>query len=465
MTPTTPRGSVDSAVTATVEHRSGAGNRRDPDSVKHDREARRVILSSYLGSTIEFYDFLLYASASALVFPHIFFTNLDPIAGTIASYGTFAAGYIARPLGGMIFGHFGDRVGRKKMLMISMFIMGIASTLIGLVPPASAIGPMGAVILVILRFSQGIAVGGEWGGAALMALEHSRSGRRGFAAAFTNAGAPSGAALGTFVLGTFAAVLPPEEFLAWGWRIPFLLSFVLLILGLVVRRAVSESPVFQAAVAKAETGEQSRPKIPLFEVLRRPRALVLTMLGAASGFALQVLLSTFSVSFAAEQGAERSHVLYAFAVASVLQIPAVVFFGHLSDRFGRRPVILLGLVVFVLYLFPFFNLLGTQNIWLILVAFTLALGIHAAVYGPLAAFISEQFGTSARYTGASLGYQFATLIGAGFTPTILASLYGSTGGTSLTPVIGFLAGMAIISAVAIYLTGESRDVNLHTHSH
>src|SRR5690625_4782096 len=271
------------------------------------KESRRVILSSYLGSSIEYYDFLLYASASALVVSTVSFINLDRLVGTIASYGTFAAGYLARPLGGVLFGHFGDKLGRKKMLVLSMFIMGIASTLIGLVPGAATIGSWGAVILVLLRMLQGIAVGGEWGGAALMALEHSEKGRRGFAASFTNAGAPTGAALGTFVLGTFAAVLPADAFMAWGWRVPFLLSFVLLIVGMVVRSKISESPIFLAALAK-EKQDQDKPKnkLPILQVLRRPKALILTMLAGASGFALQVLLSTFSVSYATEYGDRKS---------------------------------------------------------------------------------------------------------------------------------------------------------------
>ncbi|MDN5912713.1 MAG: MFS transporter, partial [Yaniella sp.] len=319
------------------------------------KESRRVILSSYLGSSIEFYDFLLYASASALVFPTVFFSDLDPLAGTIASYGTFAAGYLARPLGGAIFGHFGDKLGRKKMLVLSMFIMGIASTLIGLVPSAEMIGSWGAVILVMLRMFQGIAVGGEWGGAALMALEHSEKGRRGFAASFTNAGAPTGAALGTFVLGTFAAVLPQEEFLSWGWRVPFLLSFVLLVIGMIVRSKITESPIFLAALEKEKNEPvKAKKKLPIVEVLRRPKALILTMLAGASGFALQVLLSTFSVSYATEFGAERSSVLYAFAFASVASIFFVIYFAHISDRFGRRPVMLVGLALFVAFLQPFF---------------------------------------------------------------------------------------------------------------
>lgn len=428
------------------------------------KESRRVILSSYLGSSIEFYDFLLYASASALVFPTVFFSNLDPLAGTIASYGTFAAGYLARPLGGAIFGHFGDKLGRKKMLVLSMFIMGIASTLIGLVPGSATIGSWGAILLIGLRMCQGIAVGGEWGGAALMALEHSEKGRRGFAASFTNAGAPTGAALGTFILGTTAALLPSEDFLAWGWRIPFLLSFVLLIIGMIVRSRISESPIFLAALEK-EKQQPTKKKPPIIDVLRRPRALILTMLAGASGFALQVLLSTFSVGYATEFGAERSSVLYAFALASVISIFFVVFFAHISDRLGRRPVMLAGLVMFVAYLPAFFKMMESNNWWLIFAAFTIALALHAIIFGPLAAFISEQFGTGSRYTGASLGYQFATLLGAGFTPTIIATLYASTGGTSVTPVMLYLIGLAIVSAAAIIMTRESKDFDLETQEH
>ena len=430
------------------------------------KESRRVILSSYLGSSIEFYDFLLYASASALVFPTVFFSDLDPLAGTIASYGTFAAGYLARPLGGAIFGHFGDKLGRKKMLVLSMFIMGIASTLIGLVPSAAMIGSWGAVILVMLRMFQGIAVGGEWGGAALMALEHSEKGRRGFAASFTNAGAPTGAALGTFVLGTFAAVLPQDEFLSWGWRVPFLLSFALLVIGMIVRSKITESPIFLAALEKEKHEPvKAKKKLPILEVLRRPKALILTMLAGASGFALQVLLSTFAVSYATEFDAERASVLYAFAFASVASIFFVIYFAHISDRFGRRPVMLVGLALFVAFLQPFFAMMRSNNWALILLAFTIALALHAVIFGPLAAFISEQFGTSSRYTGASMGYQLATLIGAGFTPTILASLYAASGGTSVTTVIWYLVGLALISGIAIILTRESKNLDLETHEH
>jgi MFS family permease len=423
------------------------------------KEARTVILSSYLGSTIEFYDFLLYATAAAVAFPKVFFAGADEWVGVVAAYATFAAGYVARPLGGVIFGHFGDRIGRKGMLIVSMAMMGIASTLIGLIPGASVIGPWGAVLLVLLRVCQGIAVGGEWGGAALMALEHSDPKRRGFAASFVNAGAPTGAVLGTVVMGIFSA-LPQDAFLAWGWRVPFLLSFVLLIVGMFVRLRVSESPIFAEAVAK-EGAQGAKRKIPLVEVLRRPKALIMIMFAGAAGFGLQVVLPTFSVTYAVSKGAPQQGVLYAFAGASAISILFVLLGGRLSDRFGRRPVMVAGLALFIAYLFPMFGMLGSGNVGLIFLAFTVALILHSSLYGPLAAFVSEQFGTTNRYTGAAVGYQLATLIGAGFTPGIIAGLYKDSG-QSIVPVVVFLSVMALVSIVFILLTRESKNNDLTT---
>ncbi|WP_104090229.1 MFS transporter [Arthrobacter sp. GMC3] len=431
-------------------------NTGDPTALRR-KEARTVVASSYLGSTIEYYDFLLYATAAAVVFPKVFFTGMDDWVGVVASYGTFAAGYLARPLGGIIFGHFGDRIGRKKMLIVSMMMMGVASTLIGLVPGSSVIGPWGAVLLILLRVVQGIAVGGEWGGAALMALEHSDAKRRGFAASFVNAGAPTGAVLGTLAMGVVSS-LPNDQFLSWGWRIPFLISFVLLIVGMFVRLKVTESPIFAAAVAQEEA-EGKKPRIPLIQVLKKPRPLIFIMLAGAAGFALQVVMATFAVTYAVSLGAPRQGVLYAFAGASTIGIAFVLIGGRLSDKLGRKPVMVAGLVLFIIYLVPMFAMLSSNNVWLIFVAFTGGLILHSFLFGPMAAFVTEQFGTTSRYTGASLGYQLATLLGAGFTPTIVAALFKSSG-HDIGSVIWYLGGLSIVSIVFILLTREPKNNDL-----
>ncbi|HKP07286.1 MAG TPA: MFS transporter [Microbacterium sp.] len=435
----------------------------DRTTPERARETRRVLVSSYLGSAVEFYDFLLYGTAAALVFPTVFFAGLDPAAAVVLSLGTFAAGYIARPFGGLIFGHFGDRLGRKKILIVTLVLMGVASTLIGLVPGSAAIGSWGAVILVLLRVVQGIAVGGEWGGAALMAMEHSTSGKRGFSASLVAAGAPSGALLGTALMGVFA-LLPEEQFFAWGWRVPFLLSAVLLVIGLWVRARVSESPVFLEALARAAETKAAKQPLPVWSVLRRPKVLILVTLAAAAPFAFQTSMATFAQTYATEVGGSpRSVVLFAYSVASFVSIFTVIFAGRLSDRWGRRPVIIAGLVLFAVTGAGLFAMWGSGNGWLVAVGFTAGLFFQTLAFGPLGAFIGEQFATGARYTGASLGYQLGTLLGGGFTPAILATLYAQN--TATLPVVLFLGGVAVVSLVAVLLTREGRRNDLATVQH
>ncbi|KAA5828415.1 MFS transporter [Saccharopolyspora hirsuta] len=435
------------------------------DATKHlpapgrAKEVRRVVLSSYLGSTLEYYDFLLYGTAASLVFGPVFFADLPPAASTIASLGTFAAGYLARPLGGVLFGHFGDRVGRKAMLVLAMTVMGIASVLIGLVPPASAIGPWGAIVLVVLRILQGIAIGGEWGGAALMALEHAEPRRRGYLTAFTNAGAPTGAVLGTLMM-TLFALLPEEEFMGWGWRVPFLLSAVMLAVGLFVRTKVSESPIFRAAAeqAAADRAEQKGAP-PIVEVLRRPKTVVLSALACLASFALQTAFTTFGITYAVEHGTSRPDALLGFAIGQFFAIFFILGFARLSDRLGRRPVMLFGLAAMSVLVHPMLHMLTTGNFAVVATAFTLYTFCHGATYGPMAAYISEQFGTRSRYTGASLGYQLATLLGGGFTPVVLASLHASSGG-STTLVGGFIIALGVLSGVVLLRTRETKDNDL-----
>ncbi|RKT86974.1 Na+/melibiose symporter [Saccharopolyspora antimicrobica] len=423
------------------------------------KEARRVVLSSYLGSTLEYYDFLLYGTAASLVFGPVFFSDLPPAVGTIASLGTFAAGYLARPFGGVLFGHFGDRAGRKAMLVLAMTVMGTASVLIGLVPPASMIGPWAAIILVTLRVLQGIAIGGEWGGAALMALEHAEPRKRGYLAAFTNAGAPTGAVLGTLVM-TLFALLPEDEFMRWGWRIPFLLSAVMLAIGLFVRAKVSESPIFQAAAEQADADRtEKKDAPPIIEVLRRPKVVMLAAFACLAGFALQTAFTTFGITYAVEHGTPRPDALLGYAIGQFFAIFFILGYARLSDRLGRRPVMLFGLAAMIVLVYPMLHMLTTGDLALVSLAFILYTFCHGATYGPMAAYIAEQFGTRTRYTGASLGYQIATLLGGGFTPVILASLYASSG-SSIIPVGGFIIALGILSGIVLLCTRETKDNDL-----
>ncbi len=420
------------------------------DAVHDPRQVKRVIASSFLGSTIEYYDFILYATAASLVFGPVFFANLDPLTGLVASYLTFATGYLARPIGGIVFGHFGDRVGRKRMLMISMAIMGVVSVLIGLVPP---IETWGAVMLLVLRALQGIAIGGEWGGAALMALEHSPTKNRGFAASFANAGGPMGAFLGTAALAMFA-LLPEEQFLSWGWRVPFLFSAVLLVIGLYVRAKVVESPIFEAAVEIQAEGKKAKDPLPVLQVLRRPRILFTVGLVGMSAFVIQATFSTFAISYSASQGVSNSVGLWAFAISQLIAAVTIPTFAAVSDRFGRRPVMLTGMLLMAALTYPVFLLLGSGSTLAVFLAFIIALPLcQSLTFGPLAAFLGENFATGSRYTGASLGYQIASLLGAGFTPVIISSLFAASSG-SILPTVGYVVVMCLVSATILFFAAR-----------
>ncbi len=418
----------------------------------HSRtQLRRAVASSYLGSVIEYYDFLLYATASAVVFNQVFFSSLDPLVGTVASFGTLATGYLARPLGGALFGHYGDRLGRKRMLILTMGLMGVASVLIGLLPTYGQVGALAPVLLIVLRIAQGVAVGGEWGGAVLMSAEHATT-RRGLWASFTNAGAPSGMVLSTLVLALAAAVTGEEQFLIWGWRIPFLLSAVLLAVGLFVRARVEETPVFTAAAAGHE-----RP--PLVEVLtRHPRTLLLSVGVGFGAFVAQGTLTVFVISYAVQAGFPRPVVLNALTVSSVVAVFGIIGFSALSDRLGRRPVVLTGAIAMAVWAFLIFPLIGSGSTALLVLAVVVGQGVvHASMYGPLAALYSELFPTRSRYTGASLGYQIAG-IGAGLAPVVFASVL--TGSASALPVSTIIAACCLVSVGCILALGETSKTDL-----
>lgn len=409
-------------------------------------QLRRAVTSSFLGSVIEYYDFLLYATASAIVFNKVFFSSLDPLVGTIASFGTFATGYLARPLGGVLFGHYGDLLGRKKMLVLTMSLMGVASFLIGLLPTYAQVGWLAPAGLILLRVLQGISVGGEWGGAVLMSAEHATS-RRGLWASFTNAGAPCGMVLSTAALTGTAALVGEQAFLEWGWRVPFLLSVVLLGIGLFVRLKVEETPVFQAG---------RRPgSMPLVDVLRNhPRTLALGIGVGLAAFVAQSTLTTFVLAYGVQAGESRQMILNALTLSSALAVLGIIGWSAASDRFGRRPVVLAGAVLMAAFGFALFPLVDNGY-----VVIALVLGqavIHPMMYGPLAALYSELFTTGSRYTGASLGYQLAGL-GAGFAPLIFAQVQKSSG-TGAIPFI--LAAFCLLTVVCTVILRETSRTSL-----
>lgn len=433
----------------------------------HDpREYRRVLVSSFIGSAVEFYDFLLYGTAAALVFGPLFFSGQPETVALMASFATFAVGYLARPLGGVIFGQMGDRVGRKATLVTTMLIMGIASTLVGLLPTSAQIGVTAPVLLIVLRVLQGVAVGGEWGGAALMALEHSPSHRRGFSASFANMGGPAGAVLATIVF-TLATLLPQDAFLSWGWRIPFLLSAALVGVGLFIRLQVSESPLF--VKAQEQDRERRTRRLAITDVLRSyPRELTLAATATIAALSLQTFMATFAISMARESGLSSTLALVFHGTAAFLHIFTIPYFAHLSDKLGRRRVITTGAVALIIMAVPLIWLLSSGNAALVFVGMVLGNPIlQATMYGPLAAYISEMFGTKSRYTGAGVGYQLGATIGGGFTPLIAASLwtfgrgaFGAEDWTQYLPVAGYLVIAALITITSIHLARESKDIAL-----
>ncbi|MFF8644088.1 MFS transporter [Streptomyces sp. NPDC015345] len=418
-------------------------------------QLRRVALSGLIGTAVEFYDFLVYGTVAALVFGDLFFPEADPAVGTVAAFGTFAAGYLARPLGGIVFGHFGDRLGRKSMMLLTMVLMGTGSFLIGLLPTYDAIGVWAPVLLVLLRVVQGIAIGGEWGGATLMVAEHAGERPRGLWTSFTQLGAPLGTVLSTEVV-ALVSTLPDDDFRAWGWRVPFLLSLVLLGAGLYVRLKVAESPLFASLSERRE-----RAPMPLLDVLRAPRPVLLASAVGIGPFTAQALLTSFMISYAVDEGYSRQQVLIGVTVASCVALVVLPCANHLSDRLGRRPVVLAGALLSAATAFPVFALVDSHRPGLLILACVIGHGIAQSVmYGPLGALFSEMFPTRVRYTGASLGYQTATLLGAGLSPLIAGALL-ATGHSSGSVAVLLTAGSAI-TALAVWRVKETSAQNLAT---
>jgi len=417
---------------------------------------RRILASSFMGSAIEFYDFILYATAASLVFNKVFFVGLTPSVAIFASFATLAVGYLARPVGGIVMGHFGDKVGRKGVLIASMSIMGAASMLIGLLPPTAQIGMIAPIALVLLRIAQGLAVGGEWGGAMLMALEHAPKERRGFAASFANMGGPAGAVLATLAVSA-VSLLPDEQFLAWGWRIPFIASIALVAVGLVIRLKVSESPLFLALEDKAE-----EKRMPILEVLTKyPKSVISGTLVGMSSYTVQGLMTVWAISYVVDSvGMDRTSVLNVKAIGALLTIVGIYFAARFSDRLGRRPVMLVGILAGAVLALPIMFMLQLGQLWLFAIGLFVANGlIQAFIFGPFGAFTAELFPTRMRYTGASLVYQLSSTLGAGFTPLIVAGLV-VLGGGSLWIAGAVWAATFLVAALAMRTVKEGKDADL-----
>lgn len=421
---------------------------------------RRAMWSSYLGSAVEYYDFLLYGIAATLVFPKVFFA-LDPKVATLASFATLAVGYVARPLGAIFFGHYGDRIGRKKMLMITLYLMGVSSFLMGLLPPYSMIGIAAPLALIVLRLVQGFAVGGEWAGATLLSMEHAGKKSRGFAASIVGSGAPSGAVMATLALMPFAA-MAQDQFLTWGWRIPFLLSAVLVVLAAWLRSSVEETPDFlamqEARKAQAQAQPQQKQEIPLLVVLRRyPGPLLNGVLGSLACLAMTTLTATFMINFAINVGGHaQSTALGLLTVVNVVHIFAIPAFAILSDRIGRKPVMLAGAITGMVLIFPIFHLLTMGSPWALLLGLALANPvIHAMMGGPLSAWLGEKFAADIRYSGMAVTFQVGSTISAGFAPLVATWLLMRGGGADPTMVGLFFIALCVVSIVAILFAPES----------
>ena len=417
---------------------------------------RRVVMASLIGTTIEWYDFFLYGSAAALVFNKLFFPEFDPLTGTLLAFATYALGFVARPVGGIVFGHFGDRIGRKRLLMLSLVLMGVATVLIGLLPTYSAIGIWAPIFLIALRLIQGFAVGGEWGGAVLMAAEHGDSARRGFWASWPQAGVPAGNLLAAAVLSIMAAVQSEADFLSWGWRVPFVLSALLVIVGWYIRNRIAESPMFEAEIQASE----APAKVPAIEVLReRPKALVLGA-GLRVGENISYyILTVFSLTYLVDVSKEsRSLALNALLIGAAVQFIAIPSLALLSDRIGRRPVYAFGAFGLAAWSFVLFGLLGSGEDASIVLALVVGLVLHGAMYGPQAAFITELFPTRIRYSGVSLAYQLTSIVAGSLAPIIALWLYKAYG--SAMPVAIYVAAACVISGISALLARETRGLEL-----
>jgi metabolite-proton symporter len=418
---------------------------------------RKVAGASLIGSVVEWYDFFLYGTMAALVFNSQFFPEYDPLVGTMIAFATFAAGFVTRPLGGFIFGHFGDRIGRKKMLVVTMLIMGLSTFAMGLLPTYAAVGVAAPIMLLVLRMLQGIGLGGEWGGAVLLCVEHAPRGTRGWYSSWPQLGVPIGLLTSTVAV-TAVTSLPDEAFQAWGWRVPFLISIVLVVVGLVIRLKIEEPPAFKS-LEKAE----EKAKLPLLEVItKHPKVTLLAMGARVSESVTFNIYNAFLVTYTVTVlTLDKSIVLNSLLVASVVGFIVILAAGRLSDRIGRRPVFGAGAAIALVSAFPIFWLVNTENPYLICLGVVVGWGIAACMmFGPEGALFAEVFPTRVRYSGMSAVYQIGVIPTGAVAPLIGTSLVSYYSG-SVWPVAVYVVAMALITLVSLVFLPEThkRDIN------
>lgn len=415
----------------------------------HVGTPKRAAIGSLVGSSLEWYDFFLYGTAAALVIGPLFFPHSeDSLTGTLQAFATFTVGFIARPVGGVIFGHYGDRLGRKKMLVITLMLMGVATALIGALPTYEQAGLLAPALLVLLRIIQGIAVGGEWGGAVLLVSEHAQR-RRGFYTSFSQVGIMTGFILSA---GVFALVtqLPDEQLMSWGWRIPFLISILLTVAGLAIRYKVEETPAFKAV---QEVGAAHR--YPVMQALRsHPREIAVTIGARMAENGGSYIYLVFALAYGAYLGLDATMLLLAAIVGNIVEIGMVVFWGSLSDRIGRRPVYLIGAVSVVVWAVPFFALIESGKTLNVFIAMIVALGLcHGAMIGSQPTFFSELFKGEVRYSGITLGHELAAIVAGGIAPLIATSLLAAYG--TYWPIAIYLAILGVITTFAVAVAPET----------
>jgi metabolite-proton symporter len=423
---------------------------------EHQVQLRRAVIASTIGTAIEWYDFFLYSIVTGLVFAKLFFPHSDPWVGTLEAFAIYAVGFVARPIGAAIFGHYGDRIGRKSTLIATLLLMGLATFAVALVPTYESIGIWGAVILTVLRFIQGIGVGGEWGGSVLMSMEWARTDHsRGFIASWPQFGVPCGLFLANLAVLALSQ-MSGEHFLAWGWRIPFALSLILVGVGLYIRLGILETPVFAKLVA-----ERKVERTPMLTVIQQyPKEILLSAFARMAEQAPFYIFTAFIFSYGIETlHVSRNFLLSAVLSASVLSFVSIPLFGHLSDRVGRKNMYMIGAVVTGVFGFIYFAMLNTGSTALIFLAIILSLIPHDMLYGPQAALIAESFTGRLRYSGSSLGYQLASVIAGGPAPLIATWLYGTY--HSATAIAFYIAFCALVTLVATALMADytGKDIN------